>query len=86
MIDSKSNIWNRTSLGIISTNISDFNVNPKLGANYRMEYSSYKNISGNDARVPQIFFIESAIIKFNFPLEGISKKAIYSHYYGLGSF
>jgi len=81
--DSKSNIWNSDILGTYSTNISDFNVTLSLGANYRNEYSSYKNISGNDAKVPNFYRISN--YKNSFSSEGISKKAIYS-YYGLGQF
>jgi outer membrane receptor protein involved in Fe transport len=81
--DSKSNIWNSDILGTYSTNISDFNVTLSLGANYRNEYSSYKNISGNDAKVPNFYRISN--YKNSFSSEGISEKAIYS-YYGLGQF
>ncbi|MCM4172592.1 SusC/RagA family TonB-linked outer membrane protein [Arenibacter sp. TNZ] len=81
--DSKSNIWNSDILGTYSTNISDFNVTLSLGANYRNEYSSYKNISGNDAKVPHFYRISN--YKNSFSSEGISEKAIYS-YYGLGQF
>lgn len=81
--DSKSNIWNSDILGTYSTNISDFNITLSLGANYRNEYSSYKNIRGNDAKVPNFYRISN--YKNSFSSEGISEKAIYS-YYGLGQF
>ena len=81
--DSKSNIWNSDILGTYSTNISDFNITLSLGANYRNEYSSYKNIWGNDAKVPHFYRISN--YKNSFSSEGISKKAIYS-YYALGQF
>ncbi|MCM4164744.1 MULTISPECIES: SusC/RagA family TonB-linked outer membrane protein [unclassified Arenibacter] len=79
----KSNIWNSDILGTYSTNISDINITLSLGANYRNEYSSYKNISGNDAKVPNFYRISN--YKNSFSSEGISKKAIYS-YYALGQF
>jgi TonB-linked SusC/RagA family outer membrane protein len=79
----KSSIWNSDILGTYSTNISDFNVTLSLGANYRNEYSSYKNIWGNDAKVPDFYRISN--YKNSFSSEGISEKAIYS-YYGLGQF
>ncbi|MEZ4970980.1 MAG: SusC/RagA family TonB-linked outer membrane protein [Flavobacteriaceae bacterium] len=81
--DDKSNIWNSDILGTYSTNISDFNITLSLGANYRNEYSSYKNIWGNDAKVSNFYRISN--YKNSFSSEGISKKAIYS-YYGLGQF
>ena len=54
-----------------------------MGANYRNEYSSYKNIRGNDAKVPNFYRIGN--YKNSFSSEGITKKAIYS-YYALGQF
>ena len=81
--DSKSNIWNSDILGTYSTKISDFNLTLSLGANYRNEYSSYKNIRGNDAKVPNFYRIGN--YKNSFSSEGITKKAIYS-YYALGQF
>lgn len=81
--DSKSNIWNSDILGTYSTNISDFNITLSLGANYRNEYNSYKNIWGSDAKVPHFYRISN--YKNSFSSEGISKKAIYS-YYALGQF
>ncbi|MCM4150981.1 SusC/RagA family TonB-linked outer membrane protein [Arenibacter sp. N53] len=79
----QSSIWNSDILGTYSTDLSDFNITLSLGANYRNEYSNYKNISGNDAKVPNFYRISN--YKNSFSSEGISEKAIYS-YYALGQF
>ena len=81
--DNKNSIWNSDILGTYSTSISDFNIGLSLGANYRNEYSSDKNIWGNDAKVPNFYRIDN--YKNSFSSENITKKAIYS-FYALGQF
>lgn len=79
----KSSIWNSDILGTYTTNISDFNMTLSLGSNYRNEFSSELNVSGNDAKVDG--FYEISNYKNAFSDENISKKGIYS-FYGLGQF
>ncbi|WOD43871.1 SusC/RagA family TonB-linked outer membrane protein [Hwangdonia lutea] len=79
----KSRIWNSDILATYKTNISDFRVTLSLGSSYRDEFSSYKNISGNDSKVPNLYRISN--YKNAFSSEGVSKKGVYS-YYGLGQF
>jgi TonB-linked SusC/RagA family outer membrane protein len=79
----KSSIWNSDILGTYSTNISDFNITLSLGSNYRNEFSSALNVSGNDAKVDGFYQISN--YKNAFSNENTAKKGIYS-YYGLGQF
>ncbi|MFH6604012.1 SusC/RagA family TonB-linked outer membrane protein [Maribacter algicola] len=79
----KSSIWNSDILGTYTTNISDFNVTLSLGANYRNEFSSALNVSGNDAKVDGFYQISN--YKNSFSNENTTKKGIYS-FYGLGQF
>lgn len=79
---SKRRIWNSDILATYNTNLSDFNVSLSLGSSYRNESSSYKNIWGNDAKVPDFYRISN--YKNSFSSEGISEKSIYS-FYGLGN-
>ncbi|MGB5554346.1 MAG: SusC/RagA family TonB-linked outer membrane protein [Flavobacteriaceae bacterium] len=80
---SKNSIWNSDILGTYSTNISDFTVALSLGANYRNEFDTSLNVSGNDAKVDGFYQISN--YKNSFSNEYTSKKGIYS-FYGLGNF
>jgi|26BtaG_2_1085354.scaffolds.fasta_scaffold00475_7 TonB-linked SusC/RagA family outer membrane protein len=79
----KSRIWNSDILATYNTKITDVNVTLSLGSSYREEYSSYVNISGNDAKVPNLHRISN--YKNSYSSEGISEKGVYS-FYGLGQF
>lgn len=79
----KSRIWNSDILATYNTKITDVNVTLSLGSSYREEYSSYVNISGNDAKVPNLYRISN--YKNSYSSEGISEKGVYS-FYGLGQF
>ena len=79
----KSNVWNSDVLATYNTNISDLKITASLGANYRDDYSSSSNISGNDSKVPNFYRISN--YKNSFSSEGTSHKAIHS-YYGLSQF
>lgn len=79
----KSSIWNSDILASYTTKISDFNMTLSLGSNYRNEFSSSLNVSGNDAKVDDFYQISN--YKNSFSNENTTKKAIYS-FYGLGQF
>ncbi|EAR01508.1 SusC/RagA family TonB-linked outer membrane protein [Maribacter sp. HTCC2170] len=79
----KSRIWNSDILATYSTNISDFKITTSVGSTYRNEFSSYRNIWGNDEKVGDFYRISN--YKNSFSNEGTSKKGIYS-FYGLGQF
>lgn len=79
----KRSIWNSDILGTYKTNISDVDISLSLGSNYRNEYSSAVNVSGNDAKVDGFYRIGN--YKNAFSNDNVFKKGIYS-FYGLGSF
>ncbi|WP_027126971.1 TonB-dependent receptor domain-containing protein [Gelidibacter mesophilus] len=79
----KSRVWNSDVLATYNTNISDVRMTLSLGSSYRDEYSSYVNISGNDAKVDNLYRISN--YKNSYSSEGISEKGVYS-FYGLGQF
>ncbi|HUH27742.1 SusC/RagA family TonB-linked outer membrane protein [Gelidibacter sp.] len=79
----KSRVWNSDILATYNTNISDVRMTLSLGSSYRDEYSSYVNISGNDAKVPNLYRISN--YKNSYSSEGVSEKGVYS-FYGLGQF
>lgn len=79
----KSRVWNSDVLATYNTNISDVRMTLSLGSSYRNEYSSYVNISGNDAKVPNLYRISN--YKNSYSSEGTSEKGVYS-FYGLGQF
>ncbi|MBO3098359.1 SusC/RagA family TonB-linked outer membrane protein [Gelidibacter pelagius] len=79
----KSRVWNSDVLATYNTNISDVRMTLSLGSSYRNEYSSYVNISGNDAKVPNLHRISN--YKNSYSSEGTSEKGVYS-FYGLGQF
>ncbi|MCL6267055.1 SusC/RagA family TonB-linked outer membrane protein [Flagellimonas myxillae] len=74
----KSRIWNSDILATYNTDISNVNVSFSLGSNYRDEFSSYRNIWGNDSKAPNFYRISN--YKNTFSDEGVTKKAIYSFY------
>lgn len=79
----RSSIWNSDILATYKTNVSDFDISLSLGSNYRNEYSSSVNVSGNDAKVDGFYRISN--YKNAFSNDNVFKKGIYS-FYGLGSF
>ncbi|MGV8813737.1 MAG: SusC/RagA family TonB-linked outer membrane protein [Gelidibacter sp.] len=79
----KSRVWNSDVLATYNTGISDVRMTLSLGSSYRDEYSSYVNIWGNDAKVPNFYRISN--YKNSYSSEGISEKGVYS-FYGLGQF
>lgn len=79
----KSRVWNSDVLATYNTNISDVRMTLSLGSSYRNEYSSYSNISGNDAKVANLYRISN--YKNSYSSEGTSEKGVYS-FYGLGQF
>ncbi|MBA6154412.1 SusC/RagA family TonB-linked outer membrane protein [Gelidibacter maritimus] len=79
----KSRVWNSDVLATYNTNLSDVRMTLSLGSSYRNEYSSYVNISGNDAKVPNLHRISN--YKNSYSSEGTSEKGVYS-FYGLGQF
>lgn len=76
----KSRIWNSDILATYNTKISDVNTTLSLGSSYRDEYSSNVNISGNDAKVPNLYRISN--YKNSYSSENTSEKGVYS-FYGL---
>lgn len=80
---SRSSIWNSDILGTFTTDISDVKMSLSLGSNYRNEFSTSLNVSGNNAKVDGFYNISNYINAFS--NEGTSKKAIYS-FYGLANF
>ncbi len=79
----KRSIWNSELIGTYNTNISDLGVTLSLGGNYRNEFSTALNVSGNDAKVSNFYRISN--YKNSFSNENTSKKAIYS-FFALGQF
>ena len=79
----KSRIWNSDILATYTTNLSDFKITTSIGSTYRNEFSSSRNIWGNDAKVDDFYRISN--YKNSFSNEYTSKKGIYS-FYGLGQF
>lgn len=79
----KSRVWNSDVLATYNTSISDVRMTLSVGSSYRNEYSSYVNISGNDAKVPNLYRISN--YKNSYSEEGTSEKGVYS-FYGLGQF
>lgn len=79
----KKRIWNSDVLATYRTKLAGVNVTASLGSNYRNEYSSSVNISGNTSKTPNFYKISN--YKNVYSSEWISEKAVYS-FYGLGQF
>ena len=79
----KRNIWNSELLATYSTQISDLGITLSAGGNYRNEFSTSLNVSGNDAKVNNFYRISNYVNSFS--NEFTSKKAIYS-FFALGQF
>lgn len=79
----KNRVWNSDLLATYSTNISEVRMTLSLGSSYRNESSSFVNITGNDAKVPDLYRISN--YKNSYSFEDTSEKGVYS-FYGLGQF